>query len=59
MFAKKLRLLFIVGILFYNPLCAQYIQSEVLTLKAKQISLPNRKFYIQKSSAISTNQNIF
>lgn len=48
MFSKKLHLLVIVGFLSYHPLFAQNIQSEFLTLKTEQISLPNRKFYIQK-----------
>jgi hypothetical protein len=48
MFSKKLYLLFIVGFISYKSVFAQNIQSEILTLKTEQISLPNRKFYIQK-----------
>ena len=48
MFFKKLLLLFIFGFLFHKTLFAQNIQSEILMLKTEQISLPNRKFYIQK-----------
>jgi hypothetical protein len=32
----------------YDSLLAQKIQSEILILKPEQISLPNRKFYIQR-----------
>ena len=48
MFFRKIHILLIVWFLFYNSLTAQNIQSKVLTLKTEQISLPNRKFYIQK-----------
>jgi hypothetical protein len=48
MFFKKLFFLFIVGFTAYNSLFAQNVQSEILILKPEQISLPNRKFYIQK-----------
>jgi hypothetical protein len=48
MFKKKIFLGLLLGIMTYQLLQAQNIQSEVLTLKAEQISLPNRKFYIQR-----------
>jgi hypothetical protein len=48
MFKKKIYLGLLLGIMTYQLLQAQNIQSEVLTLKAEQISLPNRKFYIQR-----------
>jgi hypothetical protein len=48
MFSKKFLLLLIVGFITYNSPFAQNIQSEILMLKPEQISLPNRKFYIQK-----------
>ncbi len=48
MFFRKIHLLFIAGFLSYYPIFSQNIQSEVLTIKVEQISLPNRKFYIQK-----------
>ncbi len=48
MFSKKLLLLIVVGFLSVNSLFAQNIQPEILTLKPEQISLPNRKFYIQR-----------
>ncbi len=48
MFKKKIYLSLLLGVTNYQLLFAQNIQSEVLTLKAEQISLPNRKFYIQK-----------
>lgn len=48
MFSKKKCLLLVVGFLSYNSLFSQNVQSEVLTLKSEQISLPNRKFYIQR-----------
>ena len=48
MFSKKILFLFIVGFTAYNSLIAQKIQSEILMLKPEQISLPNRKFYIQR-----------
>ena len=48
MFSTKKYLLLLVGFLSYNSLFSQNIQSEVLTLKSEQISLPNRKFYIQR-----------
>ena len=48
MFTKKLFFAFIVGVFTYNPVFSQNISSEVLILKSEQISLPNRKFYIQR-----------
>lgn len=48
MFSKKKYLLLLVGLLFCNSLLSQNIKSEVLNLKSEQISLPNRKFYIQR-----------
>jgi hypothetical protein len=48
MFSKKFYLITLVMISFYNTLLCQNIRTEVLTLKAEQISLPNRKFYIQR-----------
>ena len=48
MFKKKLYPIIIIGILANQFLFAQNIQSEILTLNAEQISLPNRKFYIQR-----------
>jgi hypothetical protein len=48
MFKKKLYLSLLIGITTYQLLFAQNIHSEILTLKTEQISLPNRKFYIQR-----------
>ena len=48
MFSKKLSLFFVVGYFTSTLLFSQNSQSEILTLKTEQISLPNRKFYIQK-----------
>lgn len=48
MFTKNIFFAFIVGVFTYNPVFSQNISSEVLILKSEQISLPNRKFYIQR-----------
>ena len=48
MFSKKYLFVLIVSFITYKSLNAQNSQSEILTLKPEQISLPNRKFYIQK-----------
>ena len=48
MFSKKYFFVLIVSFITYESLNAQNSQSEILTLKPEQISLPNRKFYIQK-----------
>lgn len=48
MFSKRKYLLLLVGFLFCNSLLSQNMKSEVLNLKSEQISLPNRKFYIQR-----------
>jgi hypothetical protein len=48
MFSKNLFLVILIEFFNCNPAFLQNIQSEVLTLKAEQISLPNRKFYIQR-----------
>ena len=48
MFSKKYLFVLIVSFITYESLNAQNSQSEILTLKPEQISLPNRKFYIQK-----------
>jgi hypothetical protein len=48
MFTKKIFSSLVLGIITYQLLFAQNIHSEILTLKAEQISLPNRKFYIQR-----------
>ncbi len=45
---KKFYFIFLLGFLNSKPLLSQNSRTEILTLKAEQISLPNRKFYIKK-----------
>jgi hypothetical protein len=48
MFFKSIFLFFLIGFCYCNSALPQNIHTEVLMLKAEQISLPNRKFYIQR-----------
>jgi hypothetical protein len=48
MFSKKFYLFILLGFFNNYPIFGQNNRTEVLTLKAEQISLPNRKFYIQR-----------
>ena len=46
---KKISVLsFVLGFIAYHIIYAQSIQYEHLTLQTEQISLPNRRFYIQR-----------
>ena len=48
MFFKRIILFIFISSATYASIIAQKIQTEILVLKPEQISLPNRRFYIQR-----------